>query len=138
MKSSLTSDQIQAWIVLESYTSVSVPFTLSLALQRPTFHTHEYEAWSVTQPPMYYTMNAMPQTPVMLSAMYCSTHFRVIDTCVSKPKQSSLPVVLLPKKGANKYSQNVYSLSVSLQHSHLQFWIRSPDHTDSSIGSALA
>ena len=28
-------------------------------------------------------------------------------------------LVLLPKKGANKYSQHVYSLSVTLQHSHL-------------------
>ena len=43
-------------------------------------------------------------------------HFRTMD---SKPKQLSLPVVLFPKKGANKYSQHVYSLSVTLQHSHL-------------------
>ena len=29
------------------------------------------------------------------------------------------PVVLFPKKGANKYYQHIYSLSVTLQHSHL-------------------
>ena len=46
-------------------------------------------------------------------------HFHVVQTCVSKPKQLSLPVVLFPKKGANKYSQHVYSLSATLQHSHL-------------------
>ena len=46
-----------------------------------------------------------------------------------KPKQLSLPVVLFPKKGANKYSHNVYSLSVTLQHNHLQFWTRGPDYT---------
>ena len=107
--------------------------------QRPTshniypVHTHEHEAWSVTQPPMCCSMYAKPQTPVVLRAMYCSIHFLVIETCVSKPKQFSLPVVLFPKKGANKYSQPVYSLSVTLQHSHLQFWIRSSDQTETTF-----
>ena len=45
--------------------------------------------------------------------------FPTVETCVSKPKQYPLPVVLFPKKGANKYSPHVYSLSATLQQSHL-------------------
>ena len=85
-----------------------------------------------------------------------SIHFRVVETCVSKPKQfflihksvlllkrnkhsfiqNPLPVVLLPKKGAYKYSQHVFSLSVTLQHSHL-FRIQSPDHTHSATTTGV-
>ena len=50
-----------------------------------------------------------------------------VETCVLKPKQNPLPVVLLPKKEANKYSDNLYSISVTLLY--LEFWIRRPDHT---------
>ena len=42
-------------------------------------------------------------------------------------KQLLLPVVLFLKKGVYKYSQHVYSLSVTLQQSVV--WIGSPDHT---------
>ena len=90
-------------------------------------YSEKHELMFDTRPPMYCML--------CLRHLWCyktctmSIHFRVIETCVSKTKQLSLLVVLLPKKGANKYSPHIYSLSVTLQHSHLQFRIRSPDHT---------
>ena len=53
-----------------------------------------------------------------MGAWHC-TRWAKYDICDSKPKQYPLPVVLFPKKGVNKYSPHVYSLSATLQHSHL-------------------
>ena len=93
--------------------------------------THYHESWwkltslsSQLQTWMHVCHPTFPVCMLCLRPLWCYKlctvviHFRIVETCVSKPKQNPLPVVLLPKKGPNKYSDNLYSFSVTLQHSH--------------------
>ena len=73
----------------------------------------------VTQPPMYCMLCHKHLRCYQLCTV--AIHFYVVETCVSKPKQLSLPVVLFPKKGANKYGRYTVYIGIMLIHSYFVY-----------------
>ena len=141
----------RVWWFITCRIALMVAFLVGVVFVDERFKTTNWQVLTVSQRQtltMFTTMNmkayqrqtwSMFFTQPFMLCMLClrhlwgyepctvAIHFHIVETFVLKPKQNPLPVVLLPKKEANKYSDNLYSISVTLLY--LEFWIRRPDHT---------